>query len=248
MRIVLCDEDAFMREVIESLVASTGHSVAGIADTTADAVGLIHAARPDAVILDLALGFNSDFDIIESANDVGALAIVFSNHGDIGLLSRYEVRPEFVAKPDLAALEQALVRLGRDAQGDTVVEQDRRQRPSRAAEGVTPTSVSDAQAFFEAVNAAQPGDAMVSIDVPGPPEAAAEDLARRLRTTDRLLAFPHSVRFYLPAGGEEGIASLLERVEATGVLAPGDHATSVIVGDGEHGADAFDRLKHLGGS
>lgn len=246
MRIVLCDEDAFMREVIESLVASTGHSVAGIADTTADAVGLIHAARPDAVILDLSLGFNSDFDIIESANEVGALAIVFSNHGDVELLGRYEVRPEFVAKPDLAALEQALVRLGRDAEGTAVVEQDRRQRPARAAEGVAPTGVGDAQAFFEAVNAAQPGDAMVSIEVPVHPEAAAEDIARRLRATDRLLAFPHSVRFYLPGGGEEGIASLLERATAAGALGPGSHAESVIVADGEHGADAFDRLKRQG--
>ena len=33
MEIVVCDEDSFMREMVESLVRTTGHHVLGIADT-----------------------------------------------------------------------------------------------------------------------------------------------------------------------------------------------------------------------
>ena len=72
MRVVVCDEDALMRDMVEAVVASTGHEVAGIADTTVAAVGLIESALPDAVILDLSLGYNTDFDIIDSAIGVGA--------------------------------------------------------------------------------------------------------------------------------------------------------------------------------
>ena len=34
MQIVVCDDDVFMREMVESLVRTTGHEVLGIADTT----------------------------------------------------------------------------------------------------------------------------------------------------------------------------------------------------------------------
>lgn len=235
-----------MRDMVEALVTSTGHEVAGIADTTASAVGLIEVARPDAVVLDMSLGYNSDFDIIESAIAVGARAIVFSHHADAELLSRYRVQPAVVPKPDLTALEQLLVRLERDDEHDGVVEQDRRHRPARAASGPHPTGVGDTQAFFEAINDAQPGDAMVSIDVSVGAEAVAADVIRLMRGTDRLLVFPMAVRFYLPGGGEEGIRSLLRRVSDAGAVTPGCRAVSIIVEENEQGADAFDRLKHHG--
>jgi hypothetical protein len=246
VRIVLCDEDVQMREMVEALVATTGHDVVGVADTTADAVGLVEAARPDAVILDLALGFNSDFDIIESAISVGSRAIVFSHHGDLELLRRYDVQPTVVAKPDLVTLEQVLLRLDRDEERGVVVEHDRRHRPARAAAGHEPTGVGDAQAFFEAINAAEEGDAIVSIDLAEGAERAADDIAHALRATDRLLVFPSAVRFYLPGGGDEGIASLLRRIADSGAVPHDAKASSVILREGEHGADAFDRLKQHG--
>ena len=69
MRIVLCDEDPMLRDVVEDVVVKTGHEVVGMADSTAAAVGLLDTARPDAMVVDLWLGFDSDYDLIQMAID-----------------------------------------------------------------------------------------------------------------------------------------------------------------------------------
>jgi CheY-like chemotaxis protein len=247
MQIVVCDDDVFLREMVESLIRTTGHVVLGVADTTAAAVGLIESGRPDAVVLDLSLGYNTDFDIIETAISVGARPIVFTQNADAEILAHYPVSPAVVVKPDLHALEQVLVRLAHDVDQDEVVEQDRRQRPSRAADGPAPTGVSDAQAFFEAINGAREGDALVGLDVPVGAESVADEVGRRLRDTDRvLLSLPRAVRCFLPGGGQEGIDSVLARIRSIHAVTSECRVASVIVVDGEHGADAFDRLKSAG--
>ena len=234
-----------MREHVEAVVTRTGHELVGIADTTVAAVGLIEAARPDVVVLDLSLGYNTDFDMIGAAVAIGARAIVFSHTADAETLRQYSVAPLVVPKPDLTLLEQVLARLERD-EGGTALEQDRRRRPSRAASGPVPTGVGDAQAFFEAISDAQPGDAMVSIEVAFGAEAVATAVAGLLRGTDRVLAFPAAVRVYLPGGESEGVRSLLERLtEATAI--PSDSVVaSIVVRADELGADAFARLKREG--
>ena len=84
-------------------------------------------------MLDLSLGYNTDFDIIEAAISVGARAIVFTQNADAEILGQYSVAPTVVVKPDLEALEQVLLRLGRDDAADEVIEQDRRRQPARRA-------------------------------------------------------------------------------------------------------------------
>jgi CheY-like chemotaxis protein len=246
MRIVVCDRDALIRDMVEAVVVRAGHEVVGVAGTTAAAVGLLETAQPDAVVFDLSLGYNTDFDIIESAIRVGALAIVFSPNGDAAMLGHHSVDPIFVPKPDLDALEAALVRLEVDDERHQVHEKERRQRPQRTSAGPPAMGIGDAQAFFEAVNEARPGDGMVSIESRGDAEAVGSDAAHLLRGSDRLLLFPTSVRFYLPGGGEEGVGSLLERIAGAGFLGPDSTVQSIIVRDGEHGTDAFDRLKKQG--
>jgi CheY-like chemotaxis protein len=246
VQIVVCDNDVFMREMVESLVRTTGHEVLGIADTTHDAVGLIEAGHPDAVVVDLSVGYNTDFDVIAAANAVGARAIVFTHNADHELLSQYEIAPAVVPKPDLVALEDLLRRLGLDDHKHAV-EQDRRARPARAAEGPAPTGASDAQAFFEAVNGARGGDSLVSIDVPLGAEAVADEVGRRLREGDRVLIVPpRAVRVFLPGGGDEGLDSVVDRIRGIHVVTSDCLVASVIVRDGEHGADAFERLKNEG--
>jgi chemotaxis response regulator CheB len=247
MRIVVCDDDALMREMVESLIGATGHEVVGIADDTPSAVGLVNTAKPDAVVLDLSLGFNTDFDIIDAAIGVGARTIVFTRNADAGILSQYTVAPTIVPKPDLGALEQVLLRLDRDDTTEQVTDQDRRVRPSRAAQGPPPTGPSDAAAFFEAINAAEAGDALVSLDVPAGAEPVAAEVGHHLRATDRvLLMLPRAVRVFLPAGGDEGVASVLARIRELPVVTSDCQAASVVVRAGESGADAFDRLKREG--
>lgn len=244
VRVVVCDDDALMREMVEAVATRAGHQVVGVADTTSAALALIEAAHPEVVILDFALGFNTDFDIIESASAVGARPVVFSKPADAGLLGRYEVHPTFVPKPDLVALERILARLDVDADQHAVVEHERRQRPGRAAAGPVPTGPSDAQAYFEAVNDARPGDGLVSIEVGTDAGAVAEAVGRLLRGSDRLLLFPRVVRVFLPAGGEAAVTSFLQRVVDSDAVPGGGQAASVVVAEGEHGTDAFDRLKH----
>jgi hypothetical protein len=148
-----------------------------------------------------------------------------------------------VFKPDIDGLEAALGHVPDDGSGA----EDRRQRPVRAADGPAPTGVSDAQAFFEALNNAQEGDALVGFEVAVGAEAVADEVWRRLRDTDRvLLVPPRVVRCYLPGGGEVGIRSVLARVATVPTITEGCTVTSVVVRGGEHGADAFDRLKHEG--
>jgi hypothetical protein len=245
MRIALCDNDSVMSEMVESIVSAAGHEVVGVATDTASGVGLLEAARPDVAVIDVAMGVSSDFDLVATAGDVGARVVVFSQQAEIDSLRTYATPPEVVFKPDLRSLESTLARLA-DAE-DLPGEEDRRKRPVRPAEGPVSTSVTDAQAFYEALNNAQGGDALVGIDVPVGAEAVAEDVWQRLRQTDRmLLALPRAVRCYLPGGGEDGIRSVLARVASTSSITDDCTATAVIVGDGEHGADAFDRLKRSG--
>ena len=125
-----------------------------------------------------------------------------------------------VAKPDLEALEQVLLRLDRDERGAAVVEQDRRQRPAAARRRarVRPGS-SDAQAFFEAINGAARAMRSSALDVPAGAESVADEVGRRLRDTDRVLLMPPARgAVFLPGGGEAGVASVLARIRAIAVV------------------------------
>lgn len=248
MRFVLCDDDRVFTSIIEAMLTDLGHGVVGVGTTTADSVALVRAARPDVVILDLSLGFNTDFDIVVAAAAVGATPIVFTHNADEAILRQYAVRPRVVFKPDLTELERVVERIGVDTEHH-VVERDRRERPGRAASGPVPTNISDAQAFYEALNDATAGDSLVAIALPkdagaaeGVPETA-NRVREVLRQTDRLLASSAAVRVFLPAGGDVGAASFRTRLGEVDALPAGATIRSVVVAPGESSADAFDRLK-----
>ncbi len=83
--------------------------------------------------------------------------------------------------------------------------------------------------------------------MPAGAEAVADEVGRRLRDTDRvLLMLPRAVRVFLPGGGDEGVASVLARIRSIHVVTSDCQVASVIVREGEHGADAFERLKNEG--
>jgi CheY-like chemotaxis protein len=247
MRFVLCDEDELLTSMLESIVVHLGHEVVGVASTTANAVHLVETAHPNVVIVDLSMGFNTDFDIVEAATAIGATTIVYSYTADHSILNRYEVKPLVVFKPDLTELEEVLSRLEIDKQ-QHVIEHDRRVHPVRVAEGPTPTGIGDAQAFYEALNAGTVGDALMSIEVPGDEAqaaATASQVRAVLRSTDRLLASGPAVRVYLPGGDLLGITSFRARLDDIGALPDGATVRSLVIGDGESPTDAFSRLKQL---
>jgi hypothetical protein len=247
MRIVVCDNDVLMREMIESVVASTGHEVVGVASDTAAAIGLIESARPDVVVLDIAFSVGTDFDLIDVAHGVGARTVVFSRQADAESVRHHPTSPEIVVKPDIGTLEKLLAHLDQAEPSRPDDGEDRRTRAARAADGPIPTGVADAQAFFEALNNARPGDALVALDVPVGAEAVAADVGQRLRDTDRvLLNLPRAVRCFLPGGGEDGVRSVLARMASVSSVTQECTARSVIVVDGEEGGAAFERVKTEG--
>ena len=236
MKFVLCDEDELLRSVIEALLERQGHEVIGVADHTAIATQLVKTGRPDAVIVDLSLGYNTDFDIIETAIDVGARVIVFSHNADQLLLGRYSPPPVVVAKPDLAALERITADGLAPANGAVASAAERRRRPGRATVGPPPSSVSDAQAFYEALGNAAEGDSLLSIE--GSDNAPI--VAKLVRSTDRVLDTGSKLLVFLAGGGHEGADAFVAR------LRDAEGAGSVhwiVVKSDESGGDAFSRLK-----
>jgi len=247
LRFAVCDDENQYTGLIETMLAAVGHEVIGVATSAAAAVALVDAARPDVVILDLSMDFNSDFDVLATAVELGIKVVVFSQRADEAILSRYAVRPTVVYKPDLVELERIVRRLGPDERV-TSSEQDRRNRPSRSAEGPEPTGPTDSQAFYEALNAAAAGDALVAIELGGQDDlVAAADAAVHvrsiLRSTDRLLQSPRSLRVFLPAGGGDAIASFLARLQEDRALPDGTVVRQVVVASEESPMDAFERLK-----
>ncbi len=64
---------------------------------------------------------------------------------------------------------------------------------------------------------------------------------------DRVLVMPpRAVRVFLPGGGDEGLQSVLARIRSIPAITSDCQVASVMVRDGEHGADAFERLKTEG--
>jgi hypothetical protein len=57
------------------------------------------------VVLDPALSWGTDYDLVEEATSVGARVVVFSNTAHEYSLDRYDPRPLVVAKPELDVLE-----------------------------------------------------------------------------------------------------------------------------------------------
>ena len=247
MRVVLCDEDALLREMVEAMVTRLGHEIVGIAESTVDGVGLINAARPDIVIYDLALGYNTDFDVIGAAIAVGARTIIFSHTAEDTILSQYSKRPTVVPKPDLVQLEVVLGRLDVDEdQAGAVVEHERRRRPARQIHAPPSMGVTDAQSFYEALQDVATDDALLSIEPTVDGSEVAPGVLALMRGTDRLLASLTAVRVFLPGAGAEGIEAFLGRLAKAAVLPEGTRVHSIVVVPGEGPTDAFDRLKQSG--
>lgn len=249
MKFVLCDDDALMRNMVETLVHRQGHELIAAVDNTADATDLIVNHRPDAVIVDLSLGYNTDFDIVDVATAVGSSVIVFSHNADHSILARFTPPPVTVPKPDFVELEAVIgrVRPNDGAPADTVVK-ERRRHPERVSIGPVPTGLADAMAFYEALSNAMADDVLLSVEPAATGalvvEADAEVVARLVRATDRVLFAGTSIKLYLADGGTDGTAAFLARLrEVAPILADQVRVRSVTIGEGEPSSDAFDRLK-----
>jgi hypothetical protein len=248
VQFVLCDDDPLMRSMVETVVQRQGHAVIAAVDNTADATDLIVRHRPDAVVVDLSLGYNTDFDIVDVATAVGSQVIVFSHNADHSILARFTPVPTTVPKPDFVALEEVLTRV-QPNEGPAAAEvRERRRHPDRVSIGPVPTGVADAQAFYEALSNAVTDDILLSVEAAGDGarvlESDAATVSRLVRSTDRVLFAGTSIKLYLADGGDEGTGAFLGRLRAEAPsLADQVRVRAVRIGAGELPSDAFDRLK-----
>ena len=246
MRLLICDPELDMAHLIEIVATRQGHEVVGIADTFQAADVLIGATHPDIVVLDPALGYGTDFDLLDEATVAGARVIVFSRTAHDFALDRYDPVPLAVDKPELGVLEEVLRTI--EAATPRVVSDDRRVRPQRDASGRRPVGPEDHEAFFEAISGAGGGDVLVWIDFSAvfqQMDAAAvhQLIAGAARQGDRLVLSPTSIRGFLPGAGADGVRSFWARLDERELLLPGVTVQAVILNDGEHPNDAFDRLR-----
>lgn len=245
---MICDADRLYTKIIERLLNDLGHEVLVVTHTAGTAVSAINALHPTGVIMDFASDFNSDFDIIATAIAAGVTPIVFSQQADSSLLARYSVSPLVIFKPDITALENAITSLDRRAEMRTT-NRERRKRPTRIAWGSKPTNVGDSHSFYDALNAAVTGDAVLSLELSDQSDRTAQATAlamaveRKMRDTDRLLASSTAVRVFLPAGGGDGITSLLARLSDHALIPSATIVRAVTLAPGEAPADAYHRLR-----
>jgi hypothetical protein len=251
VRLLICDSEGDLAHMVEVIAERVGHEVVGMPDSLQTAEGLMRATRPEVIVLDPALGFGSDFDLVDQAVSVGAQVILFSHTANEYSLDRYDPRPLVVRKPDLTGLEEVL----RTVEPATPSRDpgDRRQRPQRSATGRPPVGPTDNEAFFEAISGAQGGDVLVWIDFSAVATQMDAEVVHRMimgasRSGDRLVLSPTSIRGFLPGAGDEGAASFWSRLESQELLLPGVTVQAVVVSEGEHPNDAFDRLRRTVGS
>ena len=131
VRLLICDSELDLAHMVEVIAKRLGHEVVGMPDSLQAAGVLMRALRPEVVVLDPALGFGSDFDLVDDALAVGARVIVFSRTANEYSLDRYDPRPLIVPKPELDVLEEVLRTVEPAVPTHDV--SDRRVRPQRSA-------------------------------------------------------------------------------------------------------------------
>jgi DNA-binding NarL/FixJ family response regulator len=112
--LIVDDSEAVLRAAADALDRE-GLIIAGVATNGADAVRLVGELEPDVVLVDIALGAESGFDVIRrlvrGLEETGARAILISTHDGVDFedLIAESAAIGFLSKSDLSA--EAIVRV-----------------------------------------------------------------------------------------------------------------------------------------
>jgi DNA-binding NarL/FixJ family response regulator len=111
-RLVICDDDDTVREIVAILGRGAGYEVVGEAVTAVEAETLVTHTRPDVLVLDLALTGMSGLDVIGSIRAAApdTTVIVFTAFDTMGGLADRAGAFAVVRKDEPGKLEAALVR------------------------------------------------------------------------------------------------------------------------------------------
>lgn len=117
LRVVLCEDDRSERRWILATLASDGWDVVGVADTGAGALELARGARPDLVVVDVALLGTAGFHYADRLRALtpGTSLILVSPLGELQIGPGTRGIDGVVGAHDVAAFRRALagVRLAR---------------------------------------------------------------------------------------------------------------------------------------
>jgi DNA-binding NarL/FixJ family response regulator len=108
LRCLIVDDNASFLRAAAALLERQGLTVAGLASNGADALARACELRPDVVLLDIALGDESGFDVARrmvAADPAGAKIILISTHAEADFADLIDATPAagFVPKAELSA-------------------------------------------------------------------------------------------------------------------------------------------------
>lgn len=108
LRLFIVDDSARFLESASTYLERDGITVVGVATNSAEALQLIEELQPDVTLVDIDLGEENGFDLVErlAANDAGpAKVILVSTHSGKDLAELIEASPAlgFLSKTQLSA-------------------------------------------------------------------------------------------------------------------------------------------------
>src|SRR5438309_546300 len=109
LRCVIVDDSLSLLAAAGELLAREGISVVGVASNSADALRLVRELEPDVALVDIELGEESGFDLVDRLAEldhrVPTISILISIHSKADFAELIEASPAagFVSKGDLSA-------------------------------------------------------------------------------------------------------------------------------------------------
>jgi DNA-binding NarL/FixJ family response regulator len=108
LRCVIVDDDALFLEGASVLLAREGMEVVGVASNSADAIRVVEECRPDVTLIDINLGEENGFDLVQLLSETAgpnSRTILVSTHSfqDFAPLVEASSAAGFVAKSRLSA-------------------------------------------------------------------------------------------------------------------------------------------------
>ncbi|WP_179471208.1 response regulator transcription factor [Mycolicibacterium vinylchloridicum] len=96
MRCLIVDDSAQFRTTASTILQRGGIAVVGMVSTAADAVRSYQELRPDVTLVDVDLGAESGFDVVQALHEVGAPAsglILISTHAESDFTDLIAISP-----------------------------------------------------------------------------------------------------------------------------------------------------------
>jgi DNA-binding NarL/FixJ family response regulator len=109
LRSLIVDDNGLFLEAARVLLEREGLTVAGVAATSAEAIGQAEELRPDVILVDISLGEESGFDLarqlVENGLGDDAVVILISTHAEEDLADMIAASPAagFLPKAELSA-------------------------------------------------------------------------------------------------------------------------------------------------